>query len=494
MSLRGAARSIRPVGLASGLALLALIGSAGAQAPSTPEPADRPSTAEPADAAETEVMRARILARIGRFEEALAAYGALLARRPEDRGLREDFAEVLLDAGLHEQAAISIDRFLAEDPASVRLRRLRARLDLERGDPRAAARRLEALARELPRDASLTADLAAAELAAGAWTRALGLYSGLLERDPENAEIRAAHREILLGHARALELRHYSLLQQTAAHHVEEAVWRAWLADRWWVRAGTRYGSYHQDALSGQPGFTREISTVLASLGFQPKPGLSLWMGLEEARRREDAYRTTFRLGGSFDDAKATTVALEAAVRELLTNPVTALTRDGTTDRVSVDVARRILNPVVLAGRYDFRHYRASGDDLGNRWEVSARAEIELLRERVQVTLIPQVFFAQYTPTAGSPLRDEITFLRREDVVASGILIGWDITPALRLQAGSVGRRDLYRALTSWEVSGEGRWRIRPWLEGRVLYNRNTESTTIGGKEELFLGRLEILH
>jgi hypothetical protein len=159
-----------------------------------------------------------------------------------------------------------------------------------------------------------------------------------------------------------------------------------------------------------------------------------------------------------------------------------------------VDVARRILNPVVLAGHYDFRHYRVSGEGLGNRWEAALRAEIELLRERVQVTLIPQAFFSEYTPTVGSPLREQVTFLRREDIIGIGMLVGWDITPALRLQAGSVGRRDLRRAVTSWEVNGEGRWRIRPWLEGRVLYNRNTESTTIGGKEELFLGRLDILY
>jgi hypothetical protein len=203
---------------------------------------------------------------------------------------------------------------------------------------------------------------------------------------------------------------HYSLVQRAATHHVEEAVWRAWLADRWWVRAGTRYGSYHQDVLPGQPGFTQEIWTVLASLGFQPKPGLSFWIGLEEARRREDVYRTTFRLGGAFDDAKATTMALEVAVRELLTNPVLALPRDGSTDRVSVDVARRILNPVVLAGHYDFRHYRVSGEGLGNRWEAALRAEIELLRDRVQVTLIPQAFFSEYTPTAGSPLRERSPF------------------------------------------------------------------------------------
>jgi hypothetical protein len=125
---------------------------------------------------------------------------------------------------------------------------------------------------------------------------------------------------------------------------------------------------------------------------------------------------------------------------------------------------------------------------------VAARAELELVRSRVQVTLIPQVFFSRYTPTAGSPLREAISFIPREDVVAIGGVVGWDVTPALRLQAAVVGRRDLHRAITSWEVNGEGRWRIRPWLEGRVLYTRNTESTTVGGQEESFLGRLDILY
>ena len=149
-------------------------------------------------------------------------------------------------------------------------------------------------------------------------------------------------------------------------------------------------------------------------------------------------------------------------MRELLTNPVVAVPRNGTTDRVTLDLARRVLVPVVLAAHYDFRHYRVSGQNLGDRWEAAARAEIELVRSRVQVTLIPQLFFSEYTPTADDPVRSLVTFLRREDIVGIGAVVGWDVTNALRVQAGSVGRRDLHRALTSWEVTGEARWRIRP--------------------------------
>jgi hypothetical protein len=275
---------------------------------------------------------------------------------------------------------------------------------------------------------------------------------------------------------------------------VEEAAWRGWLADRWWLRVGGRYGSYAQDRVVGQSAFSEQVWSALATLGFHPTRTVSLWAGLEQSRRRESVHRTTGRLGGVYDDGKATTATVDLALRELLTNPVAALPRNGSTDRVTADVARRVLVPVVLGAHYDLRHYRASGQDLGDRWEAAGRAEIELLRSRVQVTLIPQVVFSRYTATAGDPLREAIAFIPREDVVAIGGVVGWDVTPALRVQAAMVGRRDLHRAITSWEANGEGRWRIRPWLEGRVLYTRNTESSTVGGQEESFLGRLDILY
>jgi tetratricopeptide (TPR) repeat protein len=486
----------RVAGALIGLVVASAVAGAWAQTPETPREA--PKEAEPPtspDPLEAEMVRARILGRLGQVEDALAAYRALLERYGDDRRLREDYAEFLVDAGLLDQAASVLDRYLADDPTSPRLRRLRARVDLARGAPAEAERRLGALAREMPQDTGVTAELAAAERAAGRWNRALDLYRGLLESDPDNRDLLGPYREILLAHAPRFELSHYTLLQATATHHVEEAAWRAWLADQWWVRAGGRYGSYHQDRIvGGQTSFTEEVWTVFGTLGYQLTRALTLWAGIEESRRREDIFRTTGRLGAAYDDAKATNATLDVAVRELVTNPVTSLPHNTSADRVTVDATRRVLPAVVLGGHYDFRHYRASDEELGNRWEAAARAEIELIRSRVQVTLIPQVFFSEYAPAAGSPLRDEITFLRREDIIGTGLVVGWDITPALRLQVGSVGRRDLHRAITSWEVNGEGRWRIRSWLEGRVLYNRNTESTTIGGREESFLGRLDILY
>ena len=457
----------------------------------TPAPAPE---SPPADPLETEMMRARIQLRLGRVEEALATYRALLERYRDDRRLHEEYAEFLVDAGLLEEAGSVVDRYLAQDPTSVRLRSLRTRIDVATGAPAVAGRRPDALGREQPLDRGLIVDLAAAELAAGRWNRALDLYGRLLSDDPDNRDLLGAYREILLGRTPRIELSHLTLLQQSATQNVEEAAWRAWLADRWWLRAGTRFGSYHQERVVGQSPFTEDVGAVFATLGFQPTRALSLWAGIDEAVRREDIFHTTGRLGAGYDDARATTASLEVAIRELLTNPVTAVPRNGSTDRVSVDLARRVLVPLVLGAHYDFRYYRVSHEDLGYRWEMAARAEVELVRSRVQVTLIPQVFFSEYTPITGSPLREEVSFIRREQILGIGALVGWDVTSALRLQAGSVGRRDVFRAITSWEVTGEGRWRIRPWLEGRVLYTRNTESTTIGGLEQSFLGRLDILY
>ncbi len=98
------------------LALAPAPAPAQAPAPGTPEAPARPAPEPPTtDAPEAETLRARIQARLGLVEEALAAYRALLARYPDDRRLREDYVEVMVDAGLLDQAAPLVDRYLADD-------------------------------------------------------------------------------------------------------------------------------------------------------------------------------------------------------------------------------------------------------------------------------------------------------------------------------------------------------------------------------------------
>lgn len=465
----------------------------------TPVEAQSPQVTAPTSAEEApdpflaEIIRARILARLGLMEESLAKFRALLARRPGDRELREDYAETLVESGLAERARAELDAFLWDDPRSVRLRRLRARVDLMRGEPRRAAQRLEALSLDAPDAAGVTAELANALLQDGRWARALSLYGGVIERDPDNEDVRAAYREILATHASRIELIHNTLLQTSATHHTEEVAWKGWLGQRWWLRVGARHAIYTQDSVPGVDGFTEEVQTALALLGFQLGPRWTARAGLEEARR-EDTVRTTLRLGGAFDDGRATTASLGIAVRELLTNPVTAIPLRGTTDRLTADISRRLTDRLTVAGQYQRLRHRVSGDELGVEWELAGRAEVELLRGRLQLTLIPQLFFSEYTPSVGSPLRERVSFIRRQDIIASGVLMGLDLLPGVRAEIGSVGRRDLHRALTSWEVTGEGRWQIHPRVEFHLLYTRNTEGGTIGGKEESFTGGLTVLY
>ena len=236
------------------------------------------------------------------MEEALATYRALLARYPDDRRLREDYAEVMVDAGLLDQAAPLVDRYLAEDPTSARLRRLRARIDLAAGAPAAAGRRLDALAREQPRTPGSPPISPPRSWRGTLEPRARPLRAAARRGSREPRRL-AAYRAILLGHAPRIELTHYSLLQQAATHHVEEAAWRGWLSDRWWLRAGTRYGSYHQERVVGQPSFTEEVWTALATVGFQPTRTVSLWAG---SRSRSGARTSSAPPGAS---ARATTTS-----------------------------------------------------------------------------------------------------------------------------------------------------------------------------------------
>jgi tetratricopeptide (TPR) repeat protein len=446
------------------------------------------------DTREAEIIRARLLSRLGRTEEALAAFAALLVKYPDDHALRADHVELLLDAGFTDRAEADLTPLLRADPRSARVRRLQARLEIDRGAPQRAAEILAALVEESPDDIGLRADLASARLAAGRWARALSVYSDLLERSPDNEDWRAAHRDLLAGYAPRLLYSHLSLYQQQASHHVDEVTWKGWVGEQWWVRAGTRYGQYHQQASSGNPAFTEHIVTPLVEVGFQATRRLLLRAGLEEPVRHETA-QTTLRLGGAFDDGRLVTMTLDAAVHEIVTNPVVAIPLRGTRDRVTLDLSRRLTDRVVGFAHYEYRHYRASGEELGHAWEAAGRAEVALWRSQLlQVNLIPQLFFEEYTPDAGSPLRDQIAFIRRRDMLGMGLLIGWEVLPGLRVQVGSTGHRDFHRAATSWEALGEVRWRIRRWVEMRVLYNRNTDGSLLGGTEQLFTANLEILY
>jgi tetratricopeptide (TPR) repeat protein len=470
--------------------LVALVASPAAaqRAPTTPA---APIAVDAEERTRIETIRARLLARLGRVEEALVTMQSLVTARPTDRGLREEYVEVLLNAQRVPQAGAVLNDLLAVDPQSARLRRLRARIDLSQGQPLGAARRLETLLEEIPGDTGVAAELATAELALGHWPRALSLYGGLLQREPDNEDVRTVYRDLLATHANRIEVRHRTLLQQAATHHVEDATWRVWAGERLTLTGGLHVAQYTQDTIPGVIGFTEDVQAVSVLAEYV---GLRwrLRGGLDESRH-DDVFRTTGRLGGVYDDGRLTFVLLDVAVRELLTNPVIAVRLDGATDRLTLDVTRRLAPRVSATAHYDVRHHVAREQSLGVQWETLVRGDVELLQGRVTATLSPQVYFAEYLPER-SPFRDQVAFLRRQDVLAMSLRLGAELLPGLRFDASIVGRRDVFRAVTAYELLGDLRWKIHPRADLSVIYTRNTESTAVGGKEESFNATVSVLY
>ncbi|HEX2781737.1 MAG TPA: tetratricopeptide repeat protein, partial [Gemmatimonadaceae bacterium] len=108
---------------------------------------------------ELRVEHARLLAQIGRVDDALGEYALAVGRRAGDRELRDEYAAALLQARRYAEAADQYRRLLAADRASIS-----ARLGLARAlswgeQPRAAEPVLRDLVRALPGDTTVLAML-----------------------------------------------------------------------------------------------------------------------------------------------------------------------------------------------------------------------------------------------------------------------------------------------------------------------------------------------
>src|SRR5262245_30621095 len=116
--------------------------------------------------------RARVLAELGRVEEALAGFNAALPLAPDQAPLHARRGELLLELGRAGEARAAFARALELEPKGVPQRFGLARVLLFEGDARAAQAALAALAAELPRERLVHGLLARAAQALGDEPRA----------------------------------------------------------------------------------------------------------------------------------------------------------------------------------------------------------------------------------------------------------------------------------------------------------------------------------
>jgi len=259
------------------------------------------------------------------------------------------------------------------------------------------------------------------------------------------------------------------------------------------LRATLRNGLYEADRVGSRRGFTEDVQTVAALLTWQVQPDVSAHAGLDESRR-DETLRTTLRAGGTFDDGRASRVALDGALRELLTNPVAAVPRRGSTDRVTLDAWHRFAAIVAGSGHVEYRHYRVASQDLGDHWDLGARAEVDALRRPFRLTLAPLLFFSDYSPSAERPLRDEITFLRRQEIIGFATIVSGEPFRGLTVSAEVTPRYDVHRDVSAVEVSTDARWRLRDRVQLELRYVHNSESLRVGGREDTIALRVTMLY
>ena len=85
------------------------------------------ATTDPALDLEATTLSGRLLAQAGRPDDALKAWDTLLAKHPDDLGLREDLIDLLLQENLTDQALVASRKLtdLTKDPYQKAIRRLR---------------------------------------------------------------------------------------------------------------------------------------------------------------------------------------------------------------------------------------------------------------------------------------------------------------------------------------------------------------------------------
>ena len=138
------------------------------------------------DQADTWLRLHRVLIRLGKTEDALAALREVILRSPEHGDYRVWLSVLLHESGQWDEAAVVLNQLAGIDP--VRAARARVGMYLKRGDHAAAFAATRELVQLVPDDAAAQSDLVAGAVEAGDLELALAAAERAVALDPKNAE------------------------------------------------------------------------------------------------------------------------------------------------------------------------------------------------------------------------------------------------------------------------------------------------------------------
>ena len=147
----------------------------------------------------TAATRVRLLAALGRRDEAMSGVDAMLARDPGQPAARKLRAELLMRFGDHVGAIAAYERYLEVAPGDLGARRQQARIEGWQGATKAALARYQAIHTQAPGMPAIEAEMAAKRAYFhGRWREAVSLYERWLAVEPNQPEA-------LLERAQALD-------------------------------------------------------------------------------------------------------------------------------------------------------------------------------------------------------------------------------------------------------------------------------------------------
>ena len=152
------------------------------------------------------VVEARILGRLGYYEQALDHFRELRARYPGDVQLWEDYIETLINNHDYELAIQELRHLRRQRPNDLRAGRLLARVWQENGSPRRSYEIFQNILNSGNHDPGILADYANARLAGQDWLGALDYYQQAQEIDPANLAVAQNITTLLQEHRPRLDI------------------------------------------------------------------------------------------------------------------------------------------------------------------------------------------------------------------------------------------------------------------------------------------------